>query len=442
MDVDMRLTLRSVLTMIMVLAFGGITPATAGSTRPGGPLVPESGALLGAFVDPDDSGYSQEKILHFERQIGRQLAIDMRYYGLNHAFPSDLDRWSADSGRVPLVTWEPFNTTLQAFIDGRHDALIRARARDVRAFGSPIFLRFAHEMNGDWYPWSGVHNHDRKQTNGPDKYVAAWRRVHDLFAAEGATNVVWVWSPNAGSVPHQTTHPWNDWKRYYPGDGYVDWVAVDGYNWGTTQSWSSWTSFETIFRPVYDDYAERKPIMIGEFASTEHGGDKAEWIADLLPTIRDRFPSIAAIVWFQVNKETDWRADSSPASLDAFRALAGSSYFGGAQGDAPTVPAPADPEVASTTTVEEVEHIHTSRDLSVRVRLSDDLGRPVAGGRVTVEVRRTDGAMRSLTASTGADGQATMLWRNARSGCFISAVVAVQSPLAWDQEAAGASSCG
>ncbi len=89
---------------------------------------------------------------------------------------------------IPMITWQPDATTLDAINAGAADAVIRARARAVAAFGRPMFLRFAHEMNANWYPWDGTTASTPGTHDGPSKYVAAWRHVHDVFVAAGATN--------------------------------------------------------------------------------------------------------------------------------------------------------------------------------------------------------------------------------------------------------------
>src|SRR2546429_9938464 len=120
-------------------------------------------------------------------------------------------------------------------------------------------------MNGSWYPWDGFHNGGAN--GGPAKFVAAYRHIHDVFTSVGPSRVEWVWCPNVGDAPAE---PWNHDRNYYPGDDYVDWLCVDGYNWGTTQSWSAWTSFHDIFASWYADFASAgKPILIGEGAPTE-----------------------------------------------------------------------------------------------------------------------------------------------------------------------------
>jgi hypothetical protein len=289
-------------------------------------LAPHHGVLLGAYVDGVghwvDDATAEAGVSRFETAIGRRLSIDHHYYGWTDSFPTDLERWDVAMGRTPMISWS--GTNLDAILSGRYDAMIQQRAEDVRAFGAPVFLRWAWEMNGNWSSDDGSHNSDSGTTDGPQKYVAAWRHIHDIFTAAGATNAVWVWSPNATDVPDAR---WNHWTRYYPGDAYVDWVGIDGYNWGTSRSWSSWTSFAHLVRPIYSDYAGRKPIMVAETGSAEHGGSKAAWFDSIRKVLPRHFPGIAALVYFEANKEVDWTVHSSAAALASFRALADSHYF-------------------------------------------------------------------------------------------------------------------
>jgi beta-mannanase len=134
--------------------------------------------------------------------------------------------------------------------------------------------------------------------------------------------VVWAWCPNVTD-----THGGNRTTMdYYPGDAYVDWTGVDGYNWGTTNG--GWQTFQQVFQDIYPLLAaKKKPILIGEMASAEAGGDKAKWIDDIIPTLRARFPLIKGVVWFDINKETDWRISSSPASEASFIRMANNPYF-------------------------------------------------------------------------------------------------------------------
>jgi hypothetical protein len=294
--------------------------------RPDARLVPPRGALLGAWVD--DVGHwvneatAEAAVSSLEQRLGRKLAIDQHYYSWTDSFPTGLEPWDVANGRIPLISWG--GAALGPILSGADDSMIRTRARSVRALGSPVFLRWAGEMNGNWSSYDGTHNNSPGVTDGPAMYVRAWRRIHAIFAEEGAANVIWVWCPNASDVPAQ---PWNHWSRYYPGDAYVDWVGVDAYNWGNSQQWSKWSSLSSMIAPVYADFAERKPIMVAETASAEQGGDKAAWLRSVEASLQSAFPSVAALVYFDQAKETSWQVDSSTSAMDAFRSLAKDGYF-------------------------------------------------------------------------------------------------------------------
>jgi hypothetical protein len=64
------------------------------------------------------------------------------------------------------------------------------------------------------------------------------------------------------------------------------------------------------------------PIMLAEIGCATRGGDKAAWMRDtLLHDIPDRHPEIRAVVWFDQHRpeHADWRIDSSPDTLAAWR---------------------------------------------------------------------------------------------------------------------------
>jgi len=265
-------------------------------------LAPAQGALLGLY-------YGAGTIAATDARIGRSPQIHLTYFAWSDAWEKDA-RVDLDAGRIPLVNWEPGGIDFGDIASGKLDANIKARAQGAKGVGKKFFLDFAAEMNGD-EAWSH---------NDAPLYVSAYRHIHDLFAAAGATNVVWVWAPNVTD-----TNGRNDMTlSYYPGDDYVDWTGVDGYNWGG----GDWQTFEAVFKNIYPLLAaKKKPIMIGEMASAEQGGDKAAWIDAIIPTLKTRYPQFKALVWFDVDKENDWRIDSSAAALAAFSRLATDAYF-------------------------------------------------------------------------------------------------------------------
>ncbi|HEX5415760.1 MAG TPA: glycosyl hydrolase [Chloroflexota bacterium] len=246
-------------------------------------------------------------------------------------------------GVIPVFSWSSSSVSegthdpkfsLSKIIHGRYDGYIREFARSAAAWGHPFFLRFNWEMNGNWFPWSeGVNGNRRGQ------FVAAWRHVHDIFTSVGATNATWVWCPNVGGTQNMRT--------LYPGDKYVDWTCLDGYNWGTRFSWSHWLTFRQVFATSYAalrKLAPRKPIMLGEVASTDYGGSKAAWIKEMLSSIPRNFRKIRALIWFEVNdRGTHWPIESSRSVRNAFaRGIRKPVYMGNDFGqiDARPIPAP------------------------------------------------------------------------------------------------------
>jgi beta-mannanase len=229
------------------------------------------------------------------------------------------------SGSTPMLTWQPKNygpwTTppypLAKIAAGAYDAQIRRFASAVKNLGYPVFLRPAHEMNGDTYPWIvGTFG----QTAAD--YVNAWRHLHDVFASAGATNVIWVWSPDVYTEDNTS------FSALYPGDAYVDWVGLDGYNWGG----NNWQSFASVFGSAYQSVTAitSKPLVIAEIASAEAndgGAKKAAWLSDALTVAIPAMPQIRALCWFNVGGSPDWRIESSSAVQAVFAAAISSPRY-------------------------------------------------------------------------------------------------------------------
>jgi endoglucanase len=319
--------------VVSVIALG-VTAAPASASIKLGVYVASDGQV-GA---PEDA----QVLDSYAAMVGRKPDIVMDYSNLTDPLLTKTEVTNLQTrGETPLISWQLYKSgwegstiSLADIAAGKYDSYIKAAADQARGLPfSEIMLRFGHEMNGNWYGWSG----------DPTNFVAAWRHVVSVFRAEGANNVKFVWSANVdnGSYP---------FAAYFPGDDYVDYTALDGYNWGTAGiGVNRWQTLEQVFSSSYTQLTQlsTKPVILTETASSEAGGDKAAWIKEgFLKTIPQKFPRVSAVVWFDRNKEEDWRIDSSPASLNAYREVVASSLYGGAN------PPPAtEPEV----TVESLE---------------------------------------------------------------------------------------
>lgn len=304
---------------------GSLTPTPSG---------PEQRAI-GAFVHgaPGDPS----ALDRFASRIGRQPAIVSWFqsWGSATAVTGDivrvelLDRVTS-RGAIPMITWEPWDPRggidqpayrLAVIARGDFDAYINSWAYRLAAYGGPVWLRFAHEMNAPWYPWGvGVNE------NSAADYIAAWHHVRERFHSAGATNVRWIWCIDATTLNDQPI------SQAYPGDKAVDWLAMDGYNWGSSFSNTTWRPMVNVFNEAYDQVGllGNRPIMIAEVASAEQGGSKPDWIREGFSTVPERFPRVEAICWFNEQGDVaDWRIESSPESQAAFASAIGDPVWYG-----------------------------------------------------------------------------------------------------------------
>jgi hypothetical protein len=269
--------------------------------------------MLGAFLDL--GGLSQaQAVTRRRQQLGRDFRILHYYYQWTDPLPTSLSALPADS--YPLLSWR--GPSYGAILNGSQDALIGQEADRIARYGKPVFIRWAWEMNGSWYVWGGARN-----GNDPAAFIRCWRHLHDIFQAHHATNVAWTWGPNWYSKPNL---PWNDMRNYYPGDQYVDWIAISGYG-------DSRLTPDAVYDAFYNEYAGRKPIMIAETGVLDKGGTtKPDWIDALVRWVKAH-RGVAAVVWYDTDHSPgtpeNFRLDSTPGSLAAFRRLAADPYFSG-----------------------------------------------------------------------------------------------------------------
>ena len=356
--------------------------------RPLAKYEPARGVYLGAALDlstitgGDRVAQIADKMRDWDKEAGKNHAIFLSFIQFPHAdgsmptFDSDPQGWissrdfsdaASTRGATPMITLEPMLPFDFARAWKPGEKLYEATklyAQGAGAWGKPLFIRFAHEMNGSWYPWAEWEDKNRNQKRDyatedtgftADLYKQAYRNVAAMFRRY-APNVALVWCPNSGLLGGPRGDVFTPW---YPGDDVVDWVGLDTYERGWAMPmpgaklWGGQFA-QTITHDDADDpktpwnesvdfyqtfaVKKRKPMMICETGATlsfrndlpldQRAALTTDWKSGywdkneygwmqgvygtsyykkqpLLKTLDADFPMIKAIVWFQIAKH-EW----------------------------------------------------------------------------------------------------------------------------------------
>jgi len=330
---------------VIVVAVCGVAVGTplgasgvSGPTSVGAkPRVPGAGhgVYLGAWVNPKGvSGTggpaSQElaQLRSFDAQAGREMAVLHVYSGWWVPAPTDaLDEVSDSYGAIPLLDWGCDDQDKDV-ATGKDDKLIYAYAQALQRYAKPVFLRWFWEMNLTTSQHAAC-------TNSPSDFTQAWQHIWKLFHGEvaynghtiDASNVAFVWCPSVSK---------SDYADYYPGNGYVDWIAVDGYS----RAGQGRPTFPTLFASFYH-WAQSEdpdaPIMIAETGSgadaptdNDAGSIQAAYLSSIGAAVAPNGPmrAVQAVVYFDaVGKAGSWVLQPGPG-LNAFKALGRQLTFG------------------------------------------------------------------------------------------------------------------
>ena len=328
------------------------TPASSSSAPPTAPAISSQPRTVPSLVPPDgrtwfgmNLDWANQTVAQVTGSLGVTPAVWVQFVGfpLDDAARANLVGFFEQvgaAGAYGLITLEPHDGLSAVTPEAAADlATVLDEAWTDHEVAT--FVRFAHEMNGSWYPWA----------QQPEAYVEAFRVVAD--AVHGATASAMVWAPNDGAgypfsgqefeaapgSPERAaldtdgdgdlTSADDPYAPYWPGDDAVDWVGMSLYFWGLQYPWgenelapagtfvAQLTGQPTSAHPderavpdFYATYAEGhdKPMAIIETAALyDPSGDgpdeaavKSAWFEQVFSDeTRDRFSRIGMINWFE-----------------------------------------------------------------------------------------------------------------------------------------------
>jgi hypothetical protein len=313
-----------------LLALSAQSPASATRTL-----------VFGAAQAAYPGATQQQALTSLQSSIGRSLAAVRVYDDWDSTFPDPYASWLRSTGHAIVLSVRPKRT------DGSIIAwasIARAKPGDplyadmlrwaagVKRFGGHVYLVFHHEPETLTSKGYGL----------PADFVAAWRTWVAVMRSARVTNAEYVWTvaeSNFFVTPTDSRYA----PRYYPGDAYVDDIAVDAYNMyclrtdGTYQQ--PWRSLQTVLAPLLT-FARLHPapgLLLAEWGSPEDPktpGRKAQWFADARQLLKQpaygRFKAI--LYWNQKStnfRDCDFRVDTSGSALAAFAAMAKDPFYSG-----------------------------------------------------------------------------------------------------------------
>jgi Glycosyl hydrolase family 26 len=249
---------------------------------------------FGIYVDPwhaDD----------WSRAVGARPTMIAKFeaFSRHRTIDDFIEEAERQGVRTLLVSWEPWKPvpkssgpgsqgraqpwySNRAVARGVHDSYVRRFARSLATFDGTVLLRYAHEMNGFWYPWS--HN--------PAAYRSAWRHVAKLVRGD-ASNVRFVWSANPSLYL-----PADRWKRrlrlFWPGRRWVDFVGSTMINFGGRKNYPIARFYPRLLglRLTY-----RRPLVLTEVNTSFTG--RVRWLRGLRRMLNRR-PWIRSLAWSQL----------------------------------------------------------------------------------------------------------------------------------------------
>ena len=301
-------------SLVTALLAGALLWAGAGMAS--AVTVPARGAYFGAYVQSKGGQTPMEAVHSFERLIGRKAKIVNKYHPFSdrsYGFEADL----IATGHIPMISWRATDDAFdghraQKIAGGQYDSLIRNNADALKRLGGRVLLRFAWEMDQP----AG----QRQHIGSSSEFIAAWRRVYNIFQDRGAKNVEFLWAPRGASFNKGVG------QTFYPGDNYVDWIG------GSAVPLDNWNSFGSIFDGFYRwGSKQTKPmfIWVGIRENPSSASWKASWISNMSAAIRQHMPAVKALVYYHATSPLGYRfwVDTSSSALNAYRHMGSMSFF-------------------------------------------------------------------------------------------------------------------
>lgn len=166
-----------------------------------------------------------------------------------------------------------------AYDDRWTESLEKLKAARASSPGQ-TFIRFAHEMNGNWYPW-------KVTADNYQDFDTAWARFRAL------QQQIYPESKLVFNVNRESVDTGMDWRNFFPGGDQVDVLSVDYYNqypyvansaeWDSAiQETDKWGAPKGLAQHLAFAKSVGLPFAISEWSGNADNGDSPMFVDELL----------------------------------------------------------------------------------------------------------------------------------------------------------------
>jgi len=190
---------------------------------------PRDKSMLAAYHGMDSGGNTNATVstLILDRWLGHKLPLGLGFLGQTNW--AGLDTVANSIGgyvgiRDNVIISIPMSqtgTSLAEVAEGTYDSYFTTVATKIAALFPRAYIRIGWEFNGNWYAWA-ARDHE-------EDYIACFQRIVNLFRAIPGNKFTYVWNPDK-RVARYAGSGYADPTDCYPGNDYVDYIAIDAYN--------------------------------------------------------------------------------------------------------------------------------------------------------------------------------------------------------------------
>lgn len=279
---------------------------------------------LGTFSEASRGESQKDAVLRYEDLVGVEAWSTRHYVGLDQPLDGGTMTWSASVGKIQIISLHARINNYDALrwsaiARGDHDAMLRQRVQELMSYAGFAYVVWHHEPENDtdaiWQP--GGPDQDGPSGTAQD-YIDAGLHVRDVMRKAGLTASRALFGQCLMAGTYGQGHGGYDaWKLPFAV------LLVDGYDKAPAAPVSKRHSFSSLFAPAHNVATQTgRHLIVEECGTCESDVDanyKSRWFNEASNV---SWPELLGASYSNVTAKADFRVNSSPQALNAYKAWA------------------------------------------------------------------------------------------------------------------------